>query len=154
MSSPDSRNGLSPRRATINDVAQLAGVSIKTVSRVFNQEPHVRPSTHEKVIAAAKTLDYQPNPSARQLASQLTFVVGMLYDNPNSDYVTGMQYGSLQACREFFIRGMNFLCLRLDRLTIRNRLLEPTRQLCPDGFCLLHFGQSGVARRHRSFQPL
>lgn len=88
------------KRTTINDVARLAGVSIKTVSRVFNREPHVRPSTRDKVVAAAETLNYRPNLSARQLASKLTFVIGMLYDNPNSDYVTDVQYGSLQVCRE------------------------------------------------------
>ena len=42
-----------PKRPTIDDVAELAGVSIKTVSRVFNQEPNVRPETRNKVVAAA-----------------------------------------------------------------------------------------------------
>jgi LacI family transcriptional regulator len=95
-----------PRRATITDVARLAGVSIKTVSRVLNNEPHVRPSTRDKVIAAAESLSYLPNLSARQLASSLTFVIGMLYDNPNSAYVTDVQNGSLRACRE---HGYNLL---------------------------------------------
>jgi LacI family transcriptional regulator len=52
------------------------------------------------VIAAADTLNYRPNQSARQLASNHTFVIGMLYDNPNSDYITEVQSGSLQVCRE------------------------------------------------------
>jgi LacI family transcriptional regulator len=95
-----------PRRATITDVARLAGVSIKTVSRVFNREPHVRPSTRDKVVAAAETLEYRPNMSARRLASNLNFVIGMLYDNPNSAYITDVQHGSLQACREY---GYNLL---------------------------------------------
>jgi LacI family transcriptional regulator len=97
---------MTPRRATITHVARLAGVSIKTVSRVFNREPHVRTSTRKKVIAAAETLNYRPNLSARQLASNLTFVIGMVYDNPNSEYVTDVQRGSLQACREY---GYNLL---------------------------------------------
>ena len=45
-------------RPTIDDVARLAGVSIKTVSRVFNKEPHVRPATHERVMVAAAKLEY------------------------------------------------------------------------------------------------
>jgi LacI family transcriptional regulator len=89
-----------PRRATITDVARLAGVSIKTVSRVFNNEPHVRPSTRKKITEAAEALNYKPNLSARQLATKLTFVVGMVYDNPNAAYVTEVQDGSLKACRE------------------------------------------------------
>ena len=91
---------MNTKRSTINDVARLAGVSIKTVSRVFNREPNVRPSTYDRVIAAAETLNYRPNRSARQLASNLTYVIGMLYDNPNSAYVTEVQYGALQVCRK------------------------------------------------------
>ena len=59
-------------RATITDVANLAGVSIKTVSRVVNNEPHVRPVTRQRVDAAIAELDYRPNPAARHLASQRT----------------------------------------------------------------------------------
>ena len=47
---------MSGRRPTIEDVAALAGVSIKTVSRVFNREPNVREATHDKVVAAADSL--------------------------------------------------------------------------------------------------
>ena len=54
--------------ATVFDVASLAGVSIKTVSRVVNSEPHVRPSTKERVDRAITELDYQPDESARILA--------------------------------------------------------------------------------------
>ena len=96
---------MSAERPTIDDVARLAGVSIKTVSRVFNRAPNVRDTTREKVVAASKTLRYQPNLSARQLASNQTFTIGMLYEDPDpvkeNDYVTAVQSGSLQACREY-----------------------------------------------------
>ena len=55
---------------TIFDVAELAGVSAKTVSRVVNSEPHVRPVTKEKVEVAIATLNYRPNLAARNLASR------------------------------------------------------------------------------------
>ena len=55
-------------RATIDDVAELAGVSIKTVSRVVNREPNVRQSTREKVDRAIAKLKYRRNLSARSLA--------------------------------------------------------------------------------------
>ena len=58
--------------ATVFDVASLAGVSIKTVSRVVNSEPHVRPSTKERVDRAITELDYQPDESARMLARHRT----------------------------------------------------------------------------------
>jgi LacI family transcriptional regulator len=92
------------RRPTIDDVAQLAGVSIKTVSRVFNKAPNVRDVTRDKVVTAADSLNYRPSLPARQLASNRTFLVGMLYGQPDpekeNDYVTAVQSGSLRACRE------------------------------------------------------
>jgi LacI family transcriptional regulator len=57
------------QKATMFDVANLAGVSIKTVSRVVNQEPNVRTSTKERVDQAIAKLNYQPNQAARNLAS-------------------------------------------------------------------------------------
>ncbi|MFK8014757.1 MAG: LacI family DNA-binding transcriptional regulator [Gammaproteobacteria bacterium] len=56
-------------RPTIGDVAQAAGVSTKTVSRVFNGEPNVRESTRERVQKVIDTLDYEPNPYAQYLGS-------------------------------------------------------------------------------------
>lgn len=86
-------------KATINHVAQRAGVSIKTVSRVVNNEPNVSPATREKVLKAVKALAYQPNPSARSLAGKRTYVLGLLYDNPSANYVIDVQEGALAACR-------------------------------------------------------
>lgn len=54
---------------TIDDVAKMAGVSPKTVSRVANNEPNVREQTRSKVRAAIDRLNYQPNPYARYLGS-------------------------------------------------------------------------------------
>jgi LacI family transcriptional regulator len=51
-------------RKTIHDVAKAAGVAIKTVSRVLNDEPNVRPETRARVLAAAEALNYQPSLSA------------------------------------------------------------------------------------------
>jgi LacI family transcriptional regulator len=56
-------------KATVFDVADLAGVSIKTVSRVVNGEPHVRPVTKERVDNAIAELNYRPDEAARVLAS-------------------------------------------------------------------------------------
>ena len=57
-------------KATIFDVADLAGVSIKTVSRVVNSEPNVRPTTRKRVVEAIKRLKYSPNEFARQMGSR------------------------------------------------------------------------------------
>src|SRR5688572_15680431 len=56
-----------PRRASMADVARLAGVSSQTVSRVSNGHPSVIAATREQVLAAMAQLDYRPNSAARAL---------------------------------------------------------------------------------------
>ncbi|KPH63246.1 LacI family transcriptional regulator [Pseudoalteromonas porphyrae] len=87
-------------KVTINDVAKLAGVSMKTVSRVINKEPSVRKKTFDIVMDAVKELNYQPNLAARNLAGTSSFTVGLVYDNPNAYYVIDMQNGVLSRCKE------------------------------------------------------
>lgn len=105
-------------KATIDDVAKLAGVSIKTVSRVVNHEPNVRESTRENVENAIAQLSYRPNQSARNLASHRAHLIGLIYDDPSayevpsSGYVIRLQHGTLRACRsahyELLIHPCNY----------------------------------------------
>ena len=85
--------------ATINDVARLAGVSKKTVSRVINNSPFVREETRAKVEAVIAEAGFTPDPQARGLAFRRSFLVGMIYDNPSPNYVVNMQQGVLDAVR-------------------------------------------------------
>ena len=87
-------------KATINDVAKQAGVSIKTVSRVMNNEQSVRQTTREKVLKIVKELQYQPNLAARSLAGTKSYSIAYVYDNPNAYYVIDMQNGILSACKK------------------------------------------------------
>lgn len=86
--------------ATIMDVARRAGVSMKTVSRVMNNEPSVSDTTREKVNHAALELNYTPNRAARGLASSKSFLIAMLYDIPSPGYTINLQKGATEACRE------------------------------------------------------
>ncbi|MFQ3221095.1 MAG: LacI family transcriptional regulator [Paraglaciecola sp.] len=87
-------------KTTIKDVAELAGVSFKTVSRVTNNEGSVRKETLQKVNDAILQLNYQPNNAARNLAGSKSYSLGYVYDNPNAYYVLDMQNGILAECRE------------------------------------------------------
>ncbi|NNF67342.1 MAG: LacI family DNA-binding transcriptional regulator [Gammaproteobacteria bacterium] len=58
-----------PQKATISDVARMAGVSIKTVSRVANKEAAVRETTRIRVQEIIDRLGYEANPYARYLGS-------------------------------------------------------------------------------------
>ena len=70
---------MSPRRRlpTMADVAERAGVSHQTVSRVLNGMPGVRPETAERVQAAILELGYRRNQSARLLASSRSHIIGV-----------------------------------------------------------------------------
>ncbi|WP_240320877.1 LacI family DNA-binding transcriptional regulator [Sphingomonas crusticola] len=94
-------NEMTPPRppATISDVAEAAGVSIKTVSRVFNEEPNVREETRRHVLQIVAELDYHPNMAARSLAGRKSYLIGLLYDNPCANYILGLQSGSLDRLR-------------------------------------------------------
>jgi LacI family transcriptional regulator len=83
------------RRATINDVARLAKVSKKTVSRVINNSPSVKEDTRRRVEAVIERFGYAPDPQARGLAFRRSFLIGLIYDNPNPQYVIDMQQGIL-----------------------------------------------------------
>jgi LacI family transcriptional regulator len=128
-------------RATIDDVAKLAGVSIKTVSRVVNREPNVRQSTRDRVDRAIAQLNYKPNLSARSLASQRSHLIGLIYDDPSayevpsSGYVIRMQEGSLRACRatnyELLIHPCDY-----RRQDVRQDLKGLIERSQPDGIVL------------------
>ncbi|WP_432653699.1 LacI family DNA-binding transcriptional regulator [Sphingosinicella terrae] len=95
----DKDQGASARAAkpTINDVARLAGVSKKTVSRVINRSPLLNDETRERVEAVIRQLGYVPNPQARALALGRNFLVGLIHDNPNAQMVLNVQHGILEA---------------------------------------------------------
>jgi LacI family transcriptional regulator len=84
---------------TIYDVAEAAGVSIKTVSRVLNRESNVRAETREQVLAAVSALNYRPNIAARSLAGARAYLIGLLFDNPSAGYMSDIQLGVTARCR-------------------------------------------------------
>lgn len=95
--------GLKGTRAgqpTINDVARLAGVSKKTVSRVINRSTLLNDATREKVEAVIAEIGYVPNPQARALALRRNFLLGLIHDNPNAQMVLNFQEGVLDAIRK------------------------------------------------------
>ena len=85
-------------RVRIEDVARIAGVSMKTVSRVLNHEPNVREDTRLRVQQAVSEMRYKPHPSARSLAGQKSYLIALLYDNPSANYLMEVLGGVLEAC--------------------------------------------------------
>lgn len=87
-------------RKTIHDVARMAGVAIKTVSRVLNDEPNVAEATRARVLEAMKALDYHPSLSARSLAGRRSYLIGLVYENPSANYIVDVQHGAMERCRK------------------------------------------------------
>ena len=78
------------KRATIKDVAALAGVSAATVSRALDDRPEISAETKVKVRAACAQLGYVPNAAARGLAGQATHTIGLVVPDISNPYFSGM----------------------------------------------------------------
>jgi LacI family transcriptional regulator len=96
---------------TIDDVARVAGVSAKTVSRVVNGEAYVRTQTKEAVDRAIASLGYRPNFAARSLAASRSFLVGVMSPYLDSFYFRKLHNGSISACKE---RGLHVILEHVD----------------------------------------
>ncbi len=75
-------------RVTIFDVAESAGVSYSTVSRVVNDHPNIAPETRQRVETAMKELGYVADLRARSLAGGATNVLGLLVSDVASSYIS------------------------------------------------------------------
>lgn len=131
--------------ATIYDVAALAGVSIKSVSRVLNGGPNVSPALEARVRAAVESLDYRPSLSARTLAGASSYLIAAFVDaeltlehwrsGRGNDYLSRLEYGALVECRR---AGYHLLVELVDygSPTLEATLLSLLRSLRPDGVLL------------------
>jgi LacI family transcriptional regulator len=120
---------------TINHVAEQAGVSIKTVSRVLNGEPNVADATREKVQAVVQALNFRPNISARSLAGSRSYLLSLLFDNPSPDYVVNLQFGAIRQCRG---AGYHLIVdwLESSEKTVEQKLDALLGNVRTDGFIL------------------
>ncbi len=85
---------------TIGDVAQLAGVSTATVSRVLTGVGRARPETQERVVAAAAALDYRPSGIARSLKLQTTQTLGLIVTDIENPFFPELVRAVEDAARE------------------------------------------------------
>ena len=88
------------RQASLTDVAEVAGVSHMTVSRVINGTGPVRPETRARVEAAIRDLDYRPNSAARTLATGKSETLGVVALDSTLYGPASMLYGIEHAARE------------------------------------------------------
>ena len=130
---------------TIYDVAERAGVSIKSVSRVLNGERNVSEALRNKVQAAVDALGYRPSLSARGLAGASSYLIAALVDadltvehwrsGRGNDYLSRMELGALMECRH---AGYHLLIELIDVASphLEREIAALVSSLRPDGLIL------------------
>jgi LacI family transcriptional regulator len=91
---------MSSKRATLADVARLAGLSTTAASMILNGRPDTRLSqdAHDRVNAAAESLGYRPNVAARGLRTDKTLTIGFISDVvATTRFASGLIRGALEA---------------------------------------------------------
>jgi len=87
------------KRLTLADVAREAGVSVKTASRVVNQERWVSEETRRRVDQAIENLGFRPSLNARALAGSRSFIVAFIYDVIAPTEIAATLTGAIKRCR-------------------------------------------------------
>jgi LacI family transcriptional regulator len=128
-------------RATIRDIADLAGVSIATVSRVLNGRPDVAAETRENVMQVVREHGFSTNRGARGLSSGRTGIIGLTLPLVNDSYFGPILAGASEALYEQDMRIM--LCPTLHEHDREVSLLERLMRGTTDGAILMLPEESG-----------
>ena len=86
---------------TIRDVAQVAGVSVSTVSRVLNDKDDVAPETYEKIQTVIQQLGYTSSLAAKSMRSRRTNVIGLVVPDVGDPFTIQVMRGVNRAIQEF-----------------------------------------------------
>lgn len=144
----------STKRATISDVAQMAGVSISTVSRVLNGTAPVAEETVQQVNHAIATLDYAPHAAARTLAGRRTDTIGLLLPEISgafySPLIRGIESGAREAGFDLLIHSS------ADEHRTSGRIQMPLDEHNTDGLLVFtnRLTEAELARFHSRGFPL
>lgn len=139
------------RRPRLKDVAELAGVSVQTVSNVVNSRDFLMtPETQQRVQEAMRTLGYQPNSQARGLRSRRLYTLAfLLLDNDPrylSDPMTDLIISGVGAVARD--RGYTVLVHAAGSEQFDYGLLDPLQQNRADGALLMLSGSPSLRRRY------
>lgn len=125
----------------LKDVAKEAGVSVPTVSRVVNNQPHVRETTRKKVMEAIEKLSYQPDAVARNLKQGKTSTVGFIVPDISSSFFGTVALGIEKVLRKY---NYNLILCNMDgkhNLEIESLKLVVSKKV--EGIILATVGSTG-----------
>jgi DNA-binding LacI/PurR family transcriptional regulator len=141
------------RRIRLEDVARHAGVSMKTVSNVVHDYPHVSPRTREKVQRALDELGYRPNASGRRLATGRSGMLALAFSDVSMPYFSELaRLVSNEASR----RGYRLLLEQTGGTLAGERAIVSTMEAgLVDGVIFQHSVMSSTEiAQHREEVPL
>lgn len=131
----------------MRDVAQRAGVSLKTVSNVINHYPHVTPATRARVETAIAELDYRPNLGARSLRSGRCGMIALAIPDLAQLYFAGLAAAVGRAAKN---RGVAVLIEQTEGDAVAEQLvLDGLRDRLVDGILLWPTASAGAAAPSR-----
>jgi DNA-binding LacI/PurR family transcriptional regulator len=122
---------LSKKNYTSEDVAQLAGVSQSTVSRVFANSTNVSEKKRKKVLEAAERLGYHPNAIARSLSTRKTKLIGIVIRNFQNPFYTA---ALSQFYRHLAVKGYHLILINAEKELVQEKEIDQ----------LLHYNVEGV----------
>ena len=128
-------NRLQGRPPTIRDIAREAGVSVATISRVLNRQPHVAPETRAAVLRVVRERGFSQNRSARALSGAPTGLVGVTLPFIRASYFAEIAAALAEALYEQDMRPI--LCPTLDQHEREVGLLERLMHGTTDGGVLI-----------------
>ncbi len=140
-SAPVEVHRLAANQVTVRDVAQKAGVSISTVSRVLTGSARVSPELRQRVIDAVEELGYRPNALARGLRMRRTAVIGLLIPDISNPF-----FGQLARVVEDAANNRGYSILLCNSQNSRARevqYLDLLRQQQVDGVLVVTSGAMG-----------
>ncbi|MGM9521982.1 MAG: LacI family DNA-binding transcriptional regulator [Oscillospiraceae bacterium] len=120
------------KKISIKDVAQKAGVSISTVSRVFNNGPSVTDETKKRVLQAMEELKYRPNFAAKALRDGSSKTIALIVPS-----ISNPSYAMMAQGLESVVRAKNYnviLCNTNDDVEVELNHIELLKNRYVDGF--------------------
>jgi len=122
------------KRVTLSDVAEIAGVSMMTVSRVINNKSGVSERMRRRILDIAKEIDYYPNQIARGLVTNQTSTIGLVVPDNTNPFFANIARGVEDLA---FERGYNiFLINTAEDVTREKKALDSLWQKGVDGLIL------------------
>ena len=118
-------------KATIHDVAAEAGVSIATVSKALNGRGRMTADTRERVLGAAKALNFRPNALARGLHTKRSFTVGLLTDDVYGRFALPVMQGVTEGLIDHGVSV--FLCALEENPVLAQSHLDALMEKQVDG---------------------